>query len=49
MVSKSAAKKKTNETLKLELLNLLQENDDVEEERLNKTANNINNSQEAIL
>ena len=31
------------------MLNLLQENDNVEEQRLNETANNVNNSQEAIL
>ena len=38
-----------NETVKQEFLNLLQENDDVEEQALNGTANNVNNSQEAIL
>ena len=37
-----------NETVKQEFLNLLQENDDVEEQALNGTANNVNNSQEAI-
>ena len=31
------------------MLNLLQENDDDEEQRINKTANNVNNSQEAIV
>ena len=36
----------TNETIKRELLNSLQENDNVEEQKLNKTANNVNNSQE---
>lgn len=49
MVLKSITKKKTNETVKQEFLNLLQENDDVEEQALNGTANNVNNSQEAIL
>ena len=36
----------TNKTIKRELLNSLQENDNVEEQKLNKTANNVNNSQE---
>lgn len=49
MVLKSITKKKMNETVKQEFLNLLQENDDVEEQALNGTANNVNNSQEAIL
>ena len=49
MVSKSITKEKTNETIKRELVNLLQENDDVEEQGLNKTANNVSNSQETIL
>ena len=31
------------------MLNSLQENDDVEEQGLNETGNNVNNSQEAIL
>ena len=35
--------------LKQELLNSLQENDNVEEQELNETANNVNNSQEAIV
>ena len=36
MVSKNVTKKKkTNETIKWELLNSLQENDDVEEEGIN--------------
>ena len=48
MVSKSKTKKKSNETIKRELLNSLKENDDVEEQGLNETANNVNNSQEAI-
>ena len=49
MVSKSITKKKTNETVKRELLNSLQENDDVEEQGLNETAKNVKNSQEAII
>ena len=39
MVSKSITKKKTNEAIKRELLNSLQENADVEEQGLNETAN----------
>ena len=49
MVSKIIYKKKTNESIKLELLNSLQENDYVEEQGLNETANNVNNSPEAVL
>ena len=49
MVSKSITKKKRHETVKRELLNSWQENHDVEEAALNKTANQINNPQEAIL
>ena len=49
MVSKSINKKKSNETIKRELLNLLQENDNVEEQELNETVNNANNSQEVIV
>ena len=48
MVLKRIAKKKTNETVKQEPLNLLQENDDVVEQGLNKRANNVNNFQKAI-
>ena len=48
LVSKSKSKKKTNKSIKRELLNSLKENDDVEEQGLNETANNVNNSQEAI-
>ena len=44
MVSKSKTEKKTNESLKQELLNLLKENNDFEELGLNETANNVNNS-----
>ena len=46
-MSKSITKKKTNEIIKREMLNLLQENDDVEKRVLNETADNVNNSQEA--
>ena len=49
MVSKRTAKKKINENIKQELLNSLQENDGVDEVGLNETANNVNNSQEAII
>ena len=49
MVSKSKIKKKTNQSVKRELLKSLKENDDVEEQGLNETVNNVNNSQEAII
>ena len=49
MVSKSINKKKANENVKRELLNTFQENDNVEEQELNETANNVNNSQGAIV
>ena len=49
MVLKSITEKKTNEPIKQALLNSLQKNDNVEEQRLNETANYVNNSQEAIL
>ena len=42
---KTIAKKKTIESIKQERLNSLQENDDVEGQGLNKTANSVNNSQ----
>ena len=48
MVSKSTTKKKTNESIKRELLNSLKENDDVEDQGLSETVNNFSNSQEAI-
>ena len=35
---KSINKKKTNKTIKQELLNLMQESDNIEEQQLNKTA-----------
>ena len=46
MVWKSVTKKKTDEAIKQKLLNSLQENNDVQEQELNKTANSVNNSQE---
>ena len=49
IVSKNVTKNKTNETIKQELLDSLQENDDVEEQGLNKTVNNVNKSREAML
>ena len=49
MVLISITKRKTKETVKQELLNSLQENDNVEEQELNETANNVNISQEEIL
>ena len=48
MKSKRISEKKTNESIKRELLNTFQENDCVEEQGLNETAINVNNSQEAI-
>ena len=45
---KKIATMKTSEVIKQELLNLLHENDDVEEQELNETANNVKRSQEAI-
>ena len=48
MVPKSKTKKRTNESIKRELLNLLKGNDDVEEQGLNTKANNIKNFQETI-
>ena len=49
MVSKSINKKKSNETIKRELLNLLQENDNIEDQELNETVKNAYNSQEVIV
>ena len=43
MVSESKTKKKTNQSIKQELLNSFKENDDLEEQPLSKTANNISN------
>ena len=48
-MSENITKTKTKEAIKRELPNLLQENDDVEEQGVNKTANNVNNSSEAVL
>ena len=44
MVTENITKKKTNETIKRELLNLLQENDNVQEQWLNERANIVINS-----
>ena len=44
MVTENITKKKTNETIKRELLNLLQENDNVQEQWLNERANIVTNS-----
>ena len=41
---KSITKKKTNETIKHELLNLLHENDHLEEQSLNEIANYVKSS-----
>ena len=49
MVFKSIFKKETNQTIKRELLNSLQESDDVEGQGFNETANDVNNSQVGIL
>ena len=48
MVSKRIAEKKVNETIKQELLNSLQQNDNAEKQGLTETPNNVNNSQEAV-
>ena len=48
MVLKSITRKKANETINRELVNSLQENDHVEEQELNETANNVNISQETM-
>ena len=44
MVTENITKKKTNGTIKRELLNLLQENDNVQEQWLNERANIVINS-----
>ena len=49
MVLKSETKKKTNESIKRQPLNALKENDDIEEQGLDETVNNVSNSQEAIV
>ena len=43
-MSKRIVKKKTNETIKRELLNFLEENDNVEEQGLNEAAKYVSNS-----
>ena len=48
MVSKWQTNKKTNESIKQELLDSLKEND-VEKQGLNETANIVNSSQKAIV
>ena len=48
MVLKRTAKKK-NASIRKELLNLLQKNDNTEEQGFDETVHNVNNSQEAIL
>ena len=48
MVLKRIAKKK-NGSIRKELLNLLQKNDNAEEQGLDETVHNVTNSQEAIL
>ena len=48
MVLKRIAEKKVNETIKRELLNSLQQNDNAVKQGLTETPNNVNNSQEAV-
>ena len=48
-MSKSITKRKSNETMKQELLNSLQDNDDVEEKGLKERSNEVSNSQEATI
>ena len=48
-MSKSITKRKSNETMKQELLNSLQDNDDVEEKGLKERSNKVSNSQEATI
>ena len=49
MVPKSIIKKKFLESIKQELLNSLKENDNVEEPRVNETANETSNPQKALI
>ena len=49
IVSKNVTKNKTNETIKQELLDSLQENDDAEEQGLNKIVKNNNKTWEQYL
>ena len=48
-MSKSITKRKSNETMKQELLNSLQDNDDVEKKGLKERSNKVSNSQEATI
>ena len=48
MASKSIIKNKRNKVVNRELLNLFQENDDVEDQKRNETAKNVNSFLEAI-
>ena len=48
-MSKSITNSKSNETMKQELLNSLQGNDDVEEKGLKERSNKVSNSQEATI
>ena len=48
-MSKSITKRKSNETMKQELLISLQDNDDVEEKGLKERSNKVSNSQEATI
>ena len=49
MMLKSISIKKTNETVKQELLNLLKENDNVDKLGLNEAANETSDPQKTIL
>lgn len=46
---KEQLRKNKNETIKQELLNSLQKTNDVEEQGLKKTANDVRNTKEAII
>ena len=48
MVAKTTRKKKTNETIKQELLNSLKENDNLEESGLDATGDTITDTFEAV-
>ena len=48
-MSKSITNRKSNETMKQELLNSLEGNDDVEEKGLKERSNKVSNSQEATI
>ena len=49
MVPKSKTKKKTNKSIKTRTAEFIEKNDGVEEQGLNETAKNVNNSQETIV